>query len=324
MSAENNKKRRSRPTLLRVNGLCLYAIIAATLWRAARMVLPRVLLTGYPAFALEAALSLFSMGLPAYFCVRSLRSRTVAPRLRLSPPTVAQLLFALIAACAGLLFSDDLTLLWSAFLEGFGLKAGLALSPANAPTPGMLAASVVSCAVLPALCEGLFFRGALFCAWERRGTAYAVWVCAALSAAFSPSLVECPVRFIQGAALGYILARSGSLYLSIFCHAAQAIAGVAAAYVRGAATGLDRYGALLSSLGGGKGIALLALETILLCGVYVLSVRAVCIAKPFREAPFRERRDSRRMSSAAVFVLCAVTVTALACFLLDALAYASF
>ena len=81
-------------------------------------------------------------------------------------------------------------------------------------------------AVLPALCEELFFRGAILGAWERRGTVKGVWVSAMLFCLLHGSVAALPVHLLMGALLGFAVVRTGSLLAPVLIHLFYNAAGL--------------------------------------------------------------------------------------------------
>ncbi|MFN0032433.1 MAG: type II CAAX prenyl endopeptidase Rce1 family protein [Flavobacteriales bacterium] len=83
--------------------------------------------------------------------------------------------------------------------------------------------TIVSIALLPAVCEELLFRGVLqpLLAKAFRNIHLAIWVSAALFSAIHMQFYGFLPRMLMGALLGYLVVWSGSLWTSMLAHAAN-------------------------------------------------------------------------------------------------------
>ena len=81
------------------------------------------------------------------------------------------------------------------------------------------ASTMVSLAILPAVCEELLFRGGILGAWERRGTMCGLCVSSVLFCALHGSIQGLPAQLLMGLTLGLLAIRAGSLLPGMVCHA---------------------------------------------------------------------------------------------------------
>ncbi len=87
--------------------------------------------------------------------------------------------------------------------------------------PAVLLANLMVVAVIPAICEELFFRGLLLSFFIRRGMKVhvAVWVVAIIFSTVHLQLSGFLVRILYGAVLGYLFHYTGTLWMPIVVHA---------------------------------------------------------------------------------------------------------
>ena len=76
----------------------------------------------------------------------------------------------------------------------------------------------VSSAILPALLEELVFRGAIMQSLWRFGDSFALLISSLLFGLVHGNLVQAPMAFVTGLAIGYFVLRTGSLRTGILIH----------------------------------------------------------------------------------------------------------
>ena len=92
--------------------------------------------------------------------------------------------------------------------------------PENVPsenTIGLLFMTFTS-AVIPGICEELFMRGMIMQPLRRYGDRFALVASAVLFAALHQNMVQAPMAFCAGLALGWATVRTGTLWAAIFIH----------------------------------------------------------------------------------------------------------
>lgn len=311
-------RRAGRPSLTDANGAVLFAAMGMACFAALRLALPREWSGVQAGLVWDALQGVLFVALAARLTL-SLRPSAREKRLRMGLPTIAQTLFCALAICAGVLFTDDLTLLAGAFLQRLGLDVSRQIG-ALQPAPFSLYLLRAFCSgVLPGVAVVWLFHGALLSAWERRGTGHAVLIVSALGALMAGSIVLLPAQLVLLVAAGCVAVRTGSLMLSGFLCVGVRVLGVAAGHAQ-ALSGVNaaRYGRLWHELGGKQGALLLGAETLLLGLAFFCLIRAVCSAKPQDAPPWRMRQGPGvPMDAANVFVLGAAVTTALAVLFLD-------
>ena len=311
-------RRHSRPSLMQAHASLLFAGMSLAMLALARMLLPREW-SSVEASPLWDGLYGAMLLIQSVSLTDTIKRSVRANRLRLNAPTIAQVIFTLLAVCAGLLFTDDLTLLTGACLQRLGLDVSRSIASSVPDQPYLYCAKVLFASVLPAFGMGCFFYGAQMAAWERRGTKYALWTVSLFAALLCGSVVQLPSGLVIALAMGYIAAYTGSLFLAVFLRMCISIAGIAARYIQ-THVGMEaaRFGRLWAELGGVRGMPLLALETLLLGLVFFCMVWATCCTKPAKASAWRERPDAiKPMNPADVFVLATAIATGLMILLAD-------
>lgn len=102
---------------------------------------------------------------------------------------------------------------------------------------GSLLVNILVLAVLPGLCEELFFRGFLLQSLVRRLNPHvAIWVVALLFSFFHFQFYGFFTRLLLGALFGYLRYWSGSLWPAVVAHAAYNAANIILAVAAGSAT----------------------------------------------------------------------------------------
>lgn len=149
-----------------------------------------------------------------------------------------------LAAVLGIFPLAYLSNIWAALMRA--MRIPLALSPVPAPqnmTQLLLALS--SMAVIPAVCEEWFFRGALFAAAEPRGTVRALVLSSLLFAFMHGQLYALPVHLLLGLVFGALMVLTRSIYAAMIYHAFHNGASLVAAYL--AVGAAQEAGAALSA-----------------------------------------------------------------------------
>ena len=93
----------------------------------------------------------------------------------------------------------------------------------NPPASGVLGVitTILSYAVIPALVEEFAFRGVVLQPLRKYGDKLAIVISAAIFAFMHGNMVQAPVAFISGLALGYFCIATGSIWTSIAIHFAN-------------------------------------------------------------------------------------------------------
>ncbi|MBS4785998.1 MAG: CPBP family intramembrane metalloprotease [Clostridiales bacterium] len=76
----------------------------------------------------------------------------------------------------------------------------------------------ISTAILPAIVEELMFRGAILQSLRRFGDTFALFVSSLLFGLTHGNLIQAPMAFLTGLAIGYFVLRTGSLRTGMFIH----------------------------------------------------------------------------------------------------------
>ena len=212
-----------------------------------------------------AQLLLFMLPVVAY----ALTHDGVEQSMRLSVPRWESLLIALIMAPVGVMAADKLTTWWMLLIESLG---GTLYHTTGVPVPTTLAElgiELVLFALLPGICEELFFRGGLMGAWERRGTRQALVITSVLFALLHGSVMGLPVQLIMGFVLGYIVILSDSLIVGMIYHIVHNATILLLSFLSHESAGLnEQFLTLNDSIRGTIGFPALTVQTILWMGVY--------------------------------------------------------
>ncbi len=135
-------------------------------------------------------------------------------------------------------------------------------------TLGQFTTSLIAIAIIPAIAEEYFFRGALqplFAKWS--GSIHiGIWVSAFIFSAIHMQFLGFIPRLLLGAGFGYLVVLSGSLWIGIICHFVNNASAVLAAYMLGdewVQTGLDTST---------KPLGITEIILSLICGVLILGL----------------------------------------------------
>lgn len=127
--------------------------------------------------------------------------------------------FAGLAVCLGSNFVGN-TILTLFDIVGIDFSSGSENNPAASGFLGVLT-TILSYAVIPALVEEFAFRGVVLQPLRKYGDKLAIVVSAAIFAFMHGNMVQAPVAFISGLALGYFCIATGSIWTSIGIHFAN-------------------------------------------------------------------------------------------------------
>ena len=273
-----------RPTLLFANGMYLLTaawiftlgVVVGILYNAGIDV-PNWFLMG---------LSPLAMALPPV--LYATKRPGVSLSMRLNPPSLHAMLWALLSAVAAAFAMPYLNIFWVLLIEAMG---GTPVS-SGIPTPtdgGQLLTLVFLVGVLPGVCEELLFRGAILGAWERRGAKYALAVSSILFCMMHGQVGGIPTQLILGFALGYIVISSNSLYVGMVFHTmfnASALVMIYLAQFVEAPPGeiAEAAQSMYDSLGGAAGVMQAAFATLLFGAIFAATLL------PFRRERVRDRR----------------------------------
>ena len=115
------------------------------------------------------------------------------------------------------LMGNFATILLSTFANRFGYDF---TGPENTPsenTIGLLFMTFAS-AIIPGICEELFMRGMIMQPLRRYGDRFALVASAFLFAVLHQNMVQAPMAFCAGLALGWATMKTGTLWAAIFIH----------------------------------------------------------------------------------------------------------
>ena len=259
---------KSRPTPFAASGLVLLAALG--LWLSGLLALLA------PASAnrevlLNALYYLPFIGLPMLLYAR--RRPGLSEALRLKPISPLAMLLAGMLGLWSVYVASLLTSAWDWLLSLIGLEAfdGIAVPD----SPRALTLSIVTMAALPAVFEELLFRGAVFSAWESRGTAFGIGVSALMFALLHGNLFGWPAYLLVGAISAYLVFALDSLYAGIAYHTVYNAACLVISYLAKDAGAEDvaMNGSLLLSI---------AIDSLMIAGMMALMLRAVAMRRRLR------------------------------------------
>ena len=171
--------------------------------------------TGYFSYLYSAVLQGIAFAVPAFLYYQ--RHKEIRPALRLNRLDPVCAVLVILAALAGVIALNWLSVYWSLFLDSLGLVTGTGASLIPR-TPTELLLSMVTSALLPALFEELLFRGFLLPSLERLGRWTAVLLCGVLFALPHASLEALPAHLLLGVALCWLVLLTNSLFASMLFH----------------------------------------------------------------------------------------------------------
>lgn len=155
------------------------------------------------------------VGLPLWRYLR--RRPECAPALRPNPISPSAALLIALLAVVGMLFVNDLILLWAIPLQELGVNMNQPPMPLPAGR-GELMLQIISIAAIPAIFEELLFRGALLSAFERRGARRAAIYSSILFALLHGTLPGLPAQFVLGLVMAWVVIYCDSIYAGLIYH----------------------------------------------------------------------------------------------------------
>lgn len=316
MKSMNAKK--IRPDLFRASKTMFAASVGVTLGVALRWLFG----SGYRAdIVIFSFVSLF-MGVIALTGMSFMRKDTLASVARLSFPRVGEMITAFISIPAAVLAGDDIILLEATLLQKAGLNVTTYMNAVNNADFGPLPVYAAACALLPAVTGGFMLFGVLLPAWERRGTMYAVTVVALICAGMSCSILDALPVFITAFGIGCVVVSTGSLYMGIAMIFTYLASRIGVRYVRsGMAVRMSKYADLFSSVGGGAGVWLLLLETLLLVGLFLTLVASSTAFGRGRNKGIRGGREAApELRYSTVFIISCAVLTFVQCMVFSTMA----
>lgn len=204
---------RQRPTVLTANVLCMIAL--AGLWIAGLIAGRIAPDTGIRQdLAVNVFYYLPFMVLPIVLSMR--RSGEVGEALRLNPMQVIPSISVMFLGVLCVFLATELDIVWIDLLKAVGLSGPDASIEVASSRDLML--TVVNSAAVPAICEELLFRGCVLAAWERRGTAFAIFASSVLFALLHSNLFGLPAYLLVGLVSGFLVYALDSLYAGMLFH----------------------------------------------------------------------------------------------------------
>ncbi len=219
----------------RMKALLLYLIVAAALLSSSsvgavlNMVFPRM---GFWPMQTITTLVYYGCGcmLPLFLFVKK-GGKERAMALRPNPMRFRTVLLSVALGVIGLLFANNLSVLWALPFDaaGFNIYAAEVPSPQNI---GQLLLAIFSVGIMPGLCEEAVFRGYMQPAFEEKGTKRAVIFVSLLFALLHGSTLGFPVQFILGVIMAVLLVVTDSIYPGIIFHTVYNSAAMILLYVQ--------------------------------------------------------------------------------------------
>ncbi|MBQ2955788.1 MAG: CPBP family intramembrane metalloprotease [Clostridia bacterium] len=192
--------------------------------------------------------------------------------MRLNPPRLSAMLYAAVAAFAGVLMVSNIGTWWMMLIESLGGQ----LYASNIPIPttlNELTTSILLVGVIPGVCEELFFRGALMGAWERRGSKIALIITSALFAMLHGSIMGLPTQLMMGFVLGYCVLITDSLYVGMVYHTIHNSTTLILTYL--SMQSMDaaaEYASVASQVAAAGGMVTLAVQTVISIGMFAAAM----------------------------------------------------
>ena len=245
----------------------------------------------------------------------------VEQSMRLNAPRWDALLLAILAAAVGVMASDKLSTWWMLLIESLGGRLHASAIPVPETLPA-LGVSLILFALLPGVCEELFFRGGLMGAWERRGTQQALCITSVLFALLHGSVAGLPVQLMMGFVLGYIVLLSDSLFTGMAYHTTHNACILILSYLSvSAEPGIDPYADLMGYIQLAGGFPVLIVQTIVWAGLYGGILAALIITQKKHGAAVEKVVDGDKepLSWETLVVLIAGLLTVCATFMSDLL-----
>lgn len=181
---------------------------------------------------------------------------------RPNPISLFNVISIVILAILGVFFVNDISILWSIPFESLGLNPFISSLPA-ARNAHELLLSVITVAVIPAVCEEFLFRGVLLSAFERFGTKHAMRISSLLFMLVHASFVGAPSELILGMVIACIVFWTDSIYAGLIYHTVHNTTAVVLDYLQTQWTSGSEAAeslTMLQSIGGMAGVVGLALS----------------------------------------------------------------
>lgn len=151
----------------------------------------------------------------AYIAVRKVHAPSFLRTAR--PKKLVQLAITPFLAISTILTFLPLANLWASFLDVIGYVGGGAAMP-NYSNPGVYFLSLLLMAIIPAVCEELLMRGAVFSSLSTKN----LWFGALISAALFSLMHQNPLQTVHQFGLGIVLALAvactGSVWTAVLIH----------------------------------------------------------------------------------------------------------
>lgn len=200
--------------------------------------------------------------LPVYLSLR--RHPEAAMSLRPGPISIGGVLYVGVLAVLCVFLVSDISLIWCIPLQKMGFD--VFKNPLIIPeTPAMLVLNVFTAAAIPGICEELVFRGVVLSGYENEGSARAVRMSALLFALLHGSITGFPGQYILGIVIAMLVISADSIYAGMIFHTVYNAAVVLINFLqRELPPEVAMPADIVSSLGGGMGVVMLAVEVLLI------------------------------------------------------------
>lgn len=206
--------------------------------------------------------------------------------LRLNPISFGTLVNCTITALLTLMIVQNVSTIWMALLQKFGLNVFVDeyIRPAN---KSELTLSILSAAVIAPVAEELLVRGVMLSAWEKRGAKKAVWTTAILFALLHGSVIGLPGEIFGGVMLALVVLWTDSIYAGFVFHTAYNAGGVIMNYLSSSAPAEAAEEALMYSdivayMGGYGAILVLLFDILLMLAMLLMFTRRMRMLYAFR------------------------------------------
>ena len=252
--------------------------------------------------------------LPVFLLAR--RTPGLYEAYRPNPISLFDVVSITVLAVLGLFFVNDITLIWSIPFEKLGLNPYSAGLPA-AQNARELVLSVITVAVVPAVCEEFLFRGAILSAFEAHGTKHAMWVTSILFMMIHASFIGAPSELILGMILAFVVIWTDSIYAGLIYHTVHNAAAVVLEYLQTRSTAdVDavRARSTFEAIGGMAGVVELLLSIALSAALILLTLKLMRMRGRLRGVCIEARKKQALRGSEWIVLL----LGALCCVLLYA------
>lgn len=179
-------------------------------------------------FLYDIALQVIVFGMPVLLYYRHEVDMRPAMRLRRVDPL--SVLLIILAAFAGMLALNWISIYWTVFLDSIGLVTSTGTETVPRTLPQLWLALITS-ALIPAIFEELLFRGLLLPSLEPLGKRRAILISGCFFALLHGSVEALPAHLPLGFMLAWLVLGSGSLCSAIIYHAAYNAVILVAAYI---------------------------------------------------------------------------------------------